>query len=230
MISNPYEGLSHVQIERAGLEPHRAVDLFGPSTIVNDIWLYARRAKLLLADPTGKNPNVFCELGLAHALAKPAILIAESMDDIPFDRRALRIIVYNTHDPRWGERLQERIEPAIREVLHSPQEAVLPAFLNVRESTEPPTVTDGEKGLIEIKQELELLKREVRHSSTAGQAPPDPIRTDRSAVLDRMIRECVREGFSDEAIVHSLMIRGFSSSAAQSAVRMFRQSSVGEDR
>jgi len=47
---------------------------------------------VLLADLTGKNPNVFYELGLAHALAKPVILIAETLDDIPFDLRALRVI------------------------------------------------------------------------------------------------------------------------------------------
>src|SRR5687767_13683863 len=50
-------------IKAAGLAPHRADDLFRPSTIVNDIWAYTKKARLVLADLSGKNPNVFYELG-----------------------------------------------------------------------------------------------------------------------------------------------------------------------
>jgi hypothetical protein len=61
-----YKSIYCAVIIAAGLEPHRADDLFRPSTIVNDIWAYTKRAKILLADLTGKNPNVFYEVGLAH--------------------------------------------------------------------------------------------------------------------------------------------------------------------
>jgi hypothetical protein len=41
-----------------------------------------------------RNPNVFYELGLAHAIGKPAILVAKTEEDIPFDLRHVRVIVY----------------------------------------------------------------------------------------------------------------------------------------
>jgi hypothetical protein len=50
-----YERIYKPAIEQAGLEPHRADDLYRPSTIVNDIWLYTTGSRLLLADLTGKN-------------------------------------------------------------------------------------------------------------------------------------------------------------------------------
>src|SRR5712692_6893487 len=118
-LDDYYETIYCPAIQAVGLEPHRADDLFRPSTIVNDIWAYTKRAKLLIADLTGKNPNVFYELGLAHALGKPAILVAESMDDIPFDLRALRIITYDKNAPNWGNLLHQKVESAIREVLKS---------------------------------------------------------------------------------------------------------------
>src|ERR1044071_4330712 len=62
-------------IESTGLIPRRADDLYRPSSIVNDIWALTQQAKVILADLSGKNPNVFYELGLAHAVAKPAILV-----------------------------------------------------------------------------------------------------------------------------------------------------------
>jgi len=69
-------------IEDAGFEAKRADDLYRPGNIVNDIWNYTKDANVILADLTNKNPNVFYELGLAHAITKPAILITASMDDV----------------------------------------------------------------------------------------------------------------------------------------------------
>lgn len=187
----------------AGLEPHRADDLFRPSTIVNDIWAYTKRAKVLLADLTGKNPNVFYELGLAHALAKPAILIAESMDDIPFDLRALRIILYDKNAPDWGRILKEKIETSMKEVLASPVEAVLPAFLDVKAAGAKPSVSAEQKDVIEIKQELELLRREIRSQNI--EARPVKMRSDIGPDDARsLVRSMVERDVPDEVILRKL--------------------------
>jgi hypothetical protein len=82
-------------IEDAGMQPHRADDLFRPGSITNDIWAYTRKAKIILADLTERNPNVFYELGLAHAIGKPAILVVDDIDSVPFDLRNLRVIEYD---------------------------------------------------------------------------------------------------------------------------------------
>jgi len=203
-LDDYYETIYTPAIQTTGLEPHRADDLFRPSTIVNDIWAYTKRAKLLLADLSGKNPNVFYELGLAHALAKPVILVAESMDEIPFDLRALRIIVYDKNAPDWGRVLREKIEAAIEEVLQSPIEAVLPAFLEVRPA--PPAVTGHEKDLIEIKQELDLLRREVRRRDSIDR-PGRRIIIDPEEAKSR-IRNYLDAGMPDEIIVERLVEMG----------------------
>lgn len=148
-------------IEAAGLTPRRADDLARPGTIVHDIWTYTQNATVVLADLTGRNPNVFYELGLAHALAKPVILLTESLDDVPFDLRALRVIIYDKNLPDWGEALQEQIARSIREISESPLESVLPAFLKVTATTSRLSVTQHEKEMIEIRQELERVRREV---------------------------------------------------------------------
>jgi hypothetical protein len=202
-LDDYYETIYRPAINAAGLSAHRADDLYRPSTIVNDIWAYTKRAKLLLADLTGKNPNVFYELGLAHALAKPAILVSESMDDIPFDLRALRIIVYDKNDPKWGELLQEKVRLAIKEVTRTPQEAVLPAFLSLKDSGQPISVTPHEKDIIEIKQEIDLLRREIRRgeirqssSDSRKELEPDEARA--------MIKQYLRRGYPDDVIVRRL--------------------------
>jgi len=159
-----YETVYVPAIEAAGLNPCRADDLYRPSTIIHDIWAYTQSSKLVLADLSGKNANVFYELGLAHALAKPAILVTESMDDVPFDLRALRVLEYNKNEPRWGEVLQDKITAAIREVIQAPLQSVLPAFLSVKPDSKTKAVSEHEMQFLELKKELDLLRIEVSRS------------------------------------------------------------------
>lgn len=202
-LDDYYATIYRPAIEATGLEAHRADDLFRPSTIVTDIWSYTKKAKLLLADLTGKNPNVFYELGLAHALAKPAILIAESMDEIPFDLRALRIIVYDKNAPDWGKLLRQKVEASIKEVLNAPVTAVLPAFLDVKTTTPKVAVTPHEREIIEIKQELDLLRRAVRTGGIADRSERaiEDIGPDEARALIASYKE---QGMPDEVIVARL--------------------------
>ena len=45
-----------------------------------------------------KNANVFYELGLAHAARKPVVFISGNVQDVPFDLRHLRVIIYDIND------------------------------------------------------------------------------------------------------------------------------------
>lgn len=220
-LDDYYETIYCPAIEAAGLEPHRADDLYRPSTIVHDIWAYTKKAKLLVADLSGKNPNVFYELGLAHALGKPAILVAESMEDIPFDLRALRIIIYDKNAPDWGSLLRTKIEASIGEVLKSPVSAVLPAFLEVKETTSRPTVSSHERDLIEIKQELDLLRREIR---TREMMPSDERAIDigPSEAIQR-IENYLRLGMPERIIVNRLSSLGPPPSWIKNQIRQVRK-------
>src|ERR1051326_7232713 len=80
-----YKPIYSVAISEAGLKPVRADSLFTSTPIMDDIWRLVQDSTVLLADLTGRNPNVFYELGLAHAISKPVVLVAETMDDVPFD-------------------------------------------------------------------------------------------------------------------------------------------------
>ena len=71
----------------------RADDLYG-SDVLEDIWIAINTAELIIADITSKNPNVFYEIGIAHTLGKKVILLTQSTDDIPFDFKRFRHIIY----------------------------------------------------------------------------------------------------------------------------------------
>lgn len=76
------------------LKCQRADDLFDNSILIQDIFTLIFKAPILVCDCTGRNPNVMYEIGIAHLLGREVILIAQSLDDIPFDLRHHRIIMY----------------------------------------------------------------------------------------------------------------------------------------
>lgn len=90
----------------------RADDFFTSGSIMTDIWSAISAARIVIADCTNRNPNVFYELGIAHAIGRNTILISQSIDDVPFDLRHLRTIIYE-YTPRGMNTFEERLEGAI---------------------------------------------------------------------------------------------------------------------
>jgi hypothetical protein len=89
-----YDNVIKKATAEVGLEAKRADDIFNIKPIIQDIWEHINKAKLIIANLSGKNPNVFYEVGLCHALHKKVIFITDSMDDVPFDLIHLRCITY----------------------------------------------------------------------------------------------------------------------------------------
>lgn len=120
-----YESIFKPAIEQAGLTAVRADDdIFATGKIIDQIWRGINDARVLVAELTSKNPNVFYELGLAHALEKPVVLVSSNEDDVPFDLRHIRVIVYDVTDPFWGTKLIDKVADNIRAALSTPEEAV----------------------------------------------------------------------------------------------------------
>ncbi len=62
--------------------------------LVNDIVALIARSKVVVCDLSGRNANVFYEVGIAHTLGRDVVLITQSHDDVPFDLRHHRYITY----------------------------------------------------------------------------------------------------------------------------------------
>ena len=94
----------------------RADDIYDNRPIIEDIWRYTNEAGILIAELTGRNPNVFYETGIAHSVGKEVILITQSMDDVPFDLKHLRCTVYE-YTPRGVATLEQNLRNTMLNVL-----------------------------------------------------------------------------------------------------------------
>lgn len=72
----------------------RADDFWEHHAVIQDIVNLIARARVVICDCSGRNPNVFYEVGIAHTLGKEVILITQSENDVPFDLRHLRYVRY----------------------------------------------------------------------------------------------------------------------------------------
>jgi len=112
-----YERVIKPAIEDVGLECVRGDEVYTHQSIVQDIWKAIRRARVMVAELSGRNPNVMYEIGMAHAIGKPIILLTRNQDDVPFDLRALRYIYYDPNNPFWGKDLRKELTKILRKVL-----------------------------------------------------------------------------------------------------------------
>lgn len=81
--------------DRLGIDVFRIDELTGPGIIFEDIKREIAESKVVIAEITAPNQNVFYELGYAHALNKPTILLARRGRVLPFDIHSYRVIFYD---------------------------------------------------------------------------------------------------------------------------------------
>lgn len=81
--------------EDFGLEVERADEFYTATPIIKDIVKSIKEASVIIAEITPDNPNVFYEVGYAHAINKPTILLSDkAREKLPFDISGFRTLFY----------------------------------------------------------------------------------------------------------------------------------------
>ncbi len=220
-----YAELIKKPLARLGFQVDRAADLSTANDIMRDIIRGIEDADVVLADLTDRNPNVFYEIGLAHARGRPVIMLTQDLEDIPFDLRQYRTIKYDTQFHRVGE-LEGKLVDVVAAVLRERKHAAGP-YADVGVDTQHPDLDaaqpgarqedDSPKGILDYHVELEdaFLKAHPILTSVRDTMQEFHIRT--TSLTDEMNREKRPDGTVDLRRVHALLRRaakGFSRDTA----------------
>jgi hypothetical protein len=81
-----------------GLDVVRADQIGEPGMITSQVMEHILRARLVVADLSYHNPNVFYEMALRHATKLPMVQICRKKDRLPFDVNQVRTITIDTSD------------------------------------------------------------------------------------------------------------------------------------
>jgi hypothetical protein len=121
-FSSPYNELYDDVIKEVckefKLQVLRGDETYGPGLILSDITKQINESKIIIAEISPANPNVFYEVGYAHALNKPTILIADKTTKLPFDVSPFRTLFYENTIPgkkKIEEGLRKHIEAVLSE-------------------------------------------------------------------------------------------------------------------
>ncbi|MDQ3130853.1 MAG: nucleoside 2-deoxyribosyltransferase [Acidobacteriota bacterium] len=95
--------------DKAGAYCERVDEQIFNEKILDRVYNQIAKADFLIAEMTGRNPNVFYEVGYAHALGKLTILLTQKEDDIPFDLKPFPHIVYGSKISILRDEIEKRV-------------------------------------------------------------------------------------------------------------------------
>lgn len=101
-----YKEVIQPAAKKAGIDAYNAGEVLRPGVILDDIARGISDCQIVVAEVTPLNANVFYELGFAHAVGKPTVLVARRGRKLPFDVSIHRCVFYD--DTPQG-RLKARI-------------------------------------------------------------------------------------------------------------------------
>ena len=104
-------------VQALGVQCKRADDVWESEAVMQDVVSLICRSRAVVADCSGRNPNVFYEMGVAHTVGREVVPITQNESDVPFDIRHLRYVEYlNNREGRSDlmEQLSERISTLIK--------------------------------------------------------------------------------------------------------------------
>ncbi|WP_142856390.1 hypothetical protein [Salinigranum halophilum] len=145
----------------------RADQMSDPGSITRQIIQKVVESDLVIADLTGHNPNVFYELAVRHATARPFIQLIDSSDTIPFDLAHMRTIDYD-FDVSNAAQASEKISEQIATIEEGDSEFDNPIaqsanFKSLLESEDPAQKSIAEllEGMANINKRLDVIENEV---------------------------------------------------------------------
>ncbi len=102
-------------LEKFGYTVERADSSPSVERIDQSVLEHVQSSDLVIADVSGNNPNVMFELGYRIALDKPYIIIAQDVNELPFDISGIRTLFYETLAPNILE-FNAQLEHTVRDV------------------------------------------------------------------------------------------------------------------
>jgi hypothetical protein len=118
-------------------------------------------AELVIADLTGRNPNVFYELAVRHVTRMPLIQIIRAEEEIPFDVQGMRTVKFELNDPDILARARDALERQVEAVLDE-EEMETPISQAVGQQIAIESGDPQQVQMAELSRAIQSLTAEVR--------------------------------------------------------------------
>jgi|ERR1041385_1033679 hypothetical protein len=147
--------------EECGCDATRADEIAEPGMITSQIIQRILDDPLIIADLTERNPNVFYELALRHAIRKPFIQLIAVGEVIPFDVAGLRTIQIDHTDLESADTARREIIAQIHTIESNPAVIVTPVSIAIDIHTLSQSGAAEDRSIAAIMSALAELKTSV---------------------------------------------------------------------
>lgn len=161
-----FENVFQPAITACGYSCERAVPSTG--SLIASIIDRLKTARVVLADITDRNPNVFYELGVRHSLSKRTIIVSQDTASIPSDLRGYWSIKYGLR-PAQVTKFKKDIRKLIRQIEADPHKSDSP----VSDYLERENASVSAYAQIENIKKLEALYTELSRNILCLENAPD---------------------------------------------------------
>ena len=114
-----------------GYTATRADQISEPGMITSQVIQHIVDDELVVADLTDRNPNVFYELAIRHAIRKPLVQLIKRGEQIPFDVAGTRTIYVDHHDLDNVEEAKKEIIAQVRSLEKDPAKLETPISVSL---------------------------------------------------------------------------------------------------
>ena len=100
-----------VAVSDAGLKPKRGDTTLRTGKLIQNVWNEILESGCVIADLSARNPNVYYEVGMAHALGRDVFVMVQKGVDLPADLKGAHYLEYElTRLPEATRDLQTQLE------------------------------------------------------------------------------------------------------------------------
>jgi hypothetical protein len=173
-----------------GYKALRADQISEPGMITSQVIQHIVEDPLVVADLTDRNPNVFYELAIRHAIRKPLVQLIKKGEQVPFDVAGTRTIHVDHHDLDSVEAAKQDIISQIHALEKDPTRLETPISVSLdlqalRQSDDPEqrTLADVLSALSELRSSV--LSVEIGIAALRTQGATQPYQVNLSELLPK---------------------------------------------
>lgn len=161
--------------ERLGMVAIRADEMDKPGVITTQIVEELLDAKMVVADLTGGNPNVYYEIAIRHSFRKPAALLAQEDEPLPFDTSTMSTILYArdrlTSIATARDKLETHMKRGLEGAVDSPIATAARLRVAEEDRRERKEIYEIARGLLSVRRDYEDLLDALEERGSEGRVP-----------------------------------------------------------
>jgi hypothetical protein len=163
-VFKPLEKELICQFERADTDPQSQI-------VAKSIYMGIKSSDIVIADTIGNNPNVLYEIGIAHAINKPVIIINPRNNVLPFDIHHFTYIPYNqevfdgTENTDEVAMLQDKIKKQVYRLEKDSEDTLsdyLPSYSKIIKETDSKILEDINTRISYLMEAVTLSQNKAR--------------------------------------------------------------------